>query len=153
MAQQTGAVGRGLSAIQNVARVGGHDFDGFVGQMGRMVKGLKDADDEGQKASYALAYLGIKAKDLQGHFRDPARSSRSSRSSSRSTATSGNKVALVQDALGKGADRYLPLSRTSPRRPTTTPATTARRRRQAEEAEKNINRLKLQIRGRAQASW
>jgi hypothetical protein len=93
-----------------------------------MIKGLKDADDEGQKAAYALNYLGIKAKDLQGHFRDPAQIVEELAVKLSKYGDSGNKVALVQDALGKGAERYIPLLKDIARRPTTTPAPRRRRR-------------------------
>src|SRR5438309_11746151 len=36
MAEATGASGEGLSAIQRVAKVGGHDLDGLTQQIGRM---------------------------------------------------------------------------------------------------------------------
>jgi hypothetical protein len=70
LAESTGATVENLSKIQSVAKIGGHDF-GLVGDsLERMVKGLKGADEEGQNASAALDFLGIKAKDDNGVFRD-----------------------------------------------------------------------------------
>lgn len=145
MAERTGATVERLSAMQRVAKVGGHDFEGLTDQMGRMIKGLKSADDDGQKASQALAYLGIKAKELGGQFRDPALIIEELAAKLAQYRDSGNKAALVQDALGKGAERYLPFLKDLAERTDYFATVTAKQAAEAEVAEKNINRLKLQF--------
>jgi hypothetical protein len=53
MSEATGASVETLSALQRVARVGGHDFDELTGAVARMVKGLRAGDEEGNKAARA----------------------------------------------------------------------------------------------------
>lgn len=145
MAERTGATVERLSAMQRVAKVGGHDFDGFIDQIGKMIKGLKSADEEGQKASQALDYLGIKAKDSTGKFRDPGAIVEDLAAKLSKYADSGNKAALVQDALGKGADRYIPFLKDLAEKTDYLSTITTKQAREAEDAEKNIRRLKEQF--------
>src|SRR5206468_2568844 len=43
----TGSSVENLSRLQAVAKIGGHEFEGFVDQIGRMVKGLKSSNEDG----------------------------------------------------------------------------------------------------------
>lgn len=143
MAEATGATVETLSAIQRVARVGGQDFDGLTGQIGKMVKGLKQGGEEGTKAGAAFEYLGIKTKDAKGIFRDTGQIVIELAEKLSKYEDGGNKVALVQDALGKGAERYLPLLKDIAEKTDLHATVTARQAAEAEQAEKNMRRLQL----------
>ncbi len=143
MEESTGAAVSTLSAMSRVAKVGGQDFNFVTESMGRMIKGLKGADEEGQAAAYALQQLGISAKNADGTFRDQGEVMVEVAQKLAKYADSGNKVALVQDLYGKGAQKLLPylkdLADGTDRHATVTKEQAA----QAEEAEKNIRRLQL----------
>lgn len=141
MSQQAGASVEGLSAIQRVAKIGGQDFSGFVNQLGLMVKGLKQQGEEGTKAGAAFAYLGIQTKDANGRFRDTSVIVAELAQKLALYEGGGNKVALVQDALGKGAERYIPLLEDIAKNTDYLATVTGKQAEQANEAEKNMRRL------------
>lgn len=141
MAEQTGATVEGLSKIQTIAKIGGHDFGSVSEAMGKMVKGLKGADEEGQAAGQALDFLGIKAKDANGKFRDSAEILQDVAKALAKYEDGGNKVALVQDLLGKGGARYLSLLKDMAEEGDIAAKVTAQQAAEAEKLEKNINRL------------
>jgi hypothetical protein len=143
MAESTGASVEGLSAIQRVARVGGHDFEGLTGQLGRMVKGLREGTEEGGKAAQAFAFLGVTTREADGRFRDTSQILLDLAQKLSRYEDGGNKVALVQDALGKGAERYLPLLKEMAEGTDLQATVTAKQAAEAEKLEKNINRLRL----------
>lgn len=143
MAEATGASVEKLAAIQRVAKVGGQDFEGLTGQISKMIKGLKQGGEEGSKAAAAFGFLDIKTKDASGRFRDTGEIVIELAEKLSKYEDGGNKVALVQDALGKGAERYLPLLKDMAEKTDLHATVTAEQAAQAEIAEKNIARLKL----------
>lgn len=145
MAEMTGASVEGLSAIQRVARVGGHDFDGLTGQIGKMIKGLKEGGEEGSKAAMALEFLDVKAKDANGRFRDTSVVLLDVAKKMEQYEGGGNKVALINDILGKGSERYIPLLKEMAEGTDLQATVTAKMAEEAEKAEKNINRLKVSM--------
>jgi hypothetical protein len=143
MAKQTGASVEGLSAIQRVAQVGGRDFDGLTVQLGRMVKGLRDGTGEGTKAGQAFDFLGIKTREADGSFRDTSAVLLELAQKLEKYRDDGSKMQLVQDALGKGAERYIPLLEDMAKGTDLHATVTTKQAEAAEEAEKNIRRLHL----------
>lgn len=145
MSESTGASVEGLSAIQRVAKVGGHDFEGLTAQIGKMLKGLKDGGEEGSKTARALAHLGISTRDTNGNFRDTSEIVVDLSEKLARYKDDGDKVRLVQDALGRGAERYLPLLKDMADKTDLFATVTAKQAAEAEKAEKSINRLKVQM--------
>jgi hypothetical protein len=143
MAEATGASVEKLSAIQNVAKVGGQDFEGLTGQLGRMTKNLKENKEEGTKAAFALNTLGLSAKDTNGHWRDTGEVLIDVANKLAKYQDGAGKVALIQDILGKGAERYLPLLKDIAEKTDLHSKVTKEQAAQAEAAEKNINRMKV----------
>ncbi len=143
MAESTGASVESLSAIRNVAKVGGQDFEGLTGQIGKMIKGLKDGSEEGGKTGHALEFLGVKAKDANGNFRDTGQIIIEVARALEKYADDGNKIAIIQDILGRGAERYAPLLKDIAEGTDLVTKVTKEQAAAAEEAEKNINRLKV----------
>lgn len=141
MAESTGATVEGLSAIQRVAKVNNAEFDGLTGTIGRMIKGLKEGGEEGNKTTRALDFLGVKAKDTEGRFRDTDQVLLEVARRLEAYGDRGEKVALIQDILGKGAERYLPLLKEMADGTDLYSTVTAKQAKEAEEAEKAIRRL------------
>jgi len=141
--ESTGSSVEKLSALQRVAKVAGFDFGNVTEAMGKMIKGLKGADEQGQSAAAALEFLGIKAKNADGTFRDQGEVMVEVAKKLNTYADSGNKVALVQDLYGKGAQKLLPYLKDLGEQTDFNATVTAKQAAQAEEAEKNINRLKI----------
>lgn len=137
----TGASVENLSALRRVATVGGRDFDFITDSMGKMIKGLKGADESGQNAAHALQFLGIQAKNADGTFRDQAAVMNEIALALAKYEDSGNKTALVQDLYGKGAQRLLPFLKDLAKETDLHATVTARQAAQAKEAEENLNRL------------
>jgi hypothetical protein len=98
-------------------------------------------------------FLGVSAKDANGVFRDTGDIAFDVAKALSQYADDGNKVALVQDALGKGAQKYLPLSQGhgAVRRPPAA-TTTAEQAKQAKEFEVAVNRVNVRSRTTAARS-
>lgn len=143
MKAATGAGVEGLSAIQRVAKVGGHDFDGLSGQIGRMIKGLRDSTDEGTLAGRAFEAAGIKTRDANGRFRDTSEILVDLARKFTQYRDDGDRVSFVQAALGKGAEHYIPLLKDMAEGTDLHATTTTKQAEAANEAEKNIRRLTL----------
>jgi hypothetical protein len=145
MAEATGASVENLSRLQQIARIGGHDFGSLTDGIGRMIKGLKGADEEGQAAGRALDFLGVKAKDSNGRFRDSGEILFEVSKALSQYEDGGNKVALVQDLLGKGAAKYLPLLKDMAEMSDVQARVTAQQAAEAEKFEKALNRVGLAL--------
>jgi lambda family phage tail tape measure protein len=145
LAVQSGASVESLSRLQTIAKMGGNDFEGFAGQLGRMVKGLKSSNDEGQLASHALRFLGVEAKDANGVFRDTGEIAFDVAKALAKYADDGNKLGLVQDILQKGGERFIPLMRDMAKFGGEQASVTAEQARQAKEYEEQLNRANIAL--------
>jgi hypothetical protein len=143
MAEQTGATVEKLSALRTVASIGGHEFAGITEVIGKMIKGLKGADEEGQAAAKALEFLGVKAKDANGRFRDGVEILQDIAKGLAKYEDGGNKIALIQDAVGKGGAKYLSLLKDMAEEGELQAKVTTKQAAEAEKLEKNWNRLKI----------
>ena len=141
MSEATGSSVENLSRMQVVARIGGHDFAGLSTAMGNMVRGLKGANEEGQNAGRALAFLGVSAKDSSGQFRDTGELLTDVAKALAQYEDGGNKVALVQDLLGKSGAQYLSYLKDLAKEGNVAARVTTEQAQKAEELQKNINRL------------
>lgn len=143
MAEKTGASVERLSAMEQVAKIGGHSMDSVAEGAARMIKGLKGADEEGQNAGRALAFLGVQAKDSQGRFRDVGDIMIDVARAMARYEDGGNKVSLVQDLMGRGAAALLPYLKDLAEEGNIQAKLTAEQAAQAEKLEKNMNRLRI----------
>jgi hypothetical protein len=123
---ETGASIENLSKLSAIAKIGGGNFEGFTEQLGAHGEGPEVRQRRGPARQPRAHFLGVSAKDANGVFRDTGDIAFDVAKALSQYADDGNKVALVQDALGKGAQKYLPLSqghgrvrryRRRPRRP------------------------------------
>jgi hypothetical protein len=143
MAEQSGATVEGLSKIQTVAKIGGYEFGGFAETIARMIRGLKSANEEGQAAGRALDFLGIKAKDADGVFRDGAEIVQDVSKALAKYEDGGNKVALMLDLIGRGGSRHLSLMKNLADEGEQQAKVTAQQAEEALRLEKEMNRLKI----------
>jgi hypothetical protein len=143
LSESTGSSVETLSGLSRVAKVGSTDFNLVTESMGRMIKGLKGADEEGQNAAAALAHLGVSAKNADGTFRDQGEVMVEVAQKLSMYADSGNKVAIVQDLYGKGAQKLLPYLKDLAEGTDRLNTLTGKQAAEAEAAEKNIRRLQL----------
>ncbi len=145
MAESTGATVESLSKLERAAKVGGHEFGGLTSAMSRMVQGLKGANGEGQNAGRALDFLGIKAKDVNGNFRDTGEIFIEVARAIGQYRDDGNKLALVQDLLGKGAAQYLPLLKDIAEQGNVAATVTGEQAAAAERLQKQIGALSVEF--------
>jgi hypothetical protein len=145
MAESTGASVETLSALQRVARVGGHDFEGLTGAIARMVKGLREGDEEGNKAARALEYLGVEARDSTGAFRDQGQVFIEIARASQKYRGTAEGLAIIQDALGKGAEKYISYLADVAEGTDLLNERTREQITEAEKAQKAMNRLGVEI--------
>lgn len=145
MAESTGASVEGLSALRRVAQVGGHDFDGLTAQIGKTIKGLRENSEEGGKAARAFEHVGVKTRDANGNLRDMSEVIVDLARAVAQYGESGDRTLLVQDALGKGAERYIPLLEDVAKGTDLVATTTARQAAEAEEAEKAWKRFMVTL--------
>lgn len=143
MAEQTGATVENLSKLREVAKIGGHEFGGITDAIGKMIKGLKGADEEGQAAGKALGFLNVSAKDSNGRFRDSAEILQDVAKALAKYEDGGNKIALLQDLLGKSGAKYASLLKDMAEAGDTQAKVTSAQAAEAEKLEKNWNRLKI----------
>ena len=141
MAEQTGATVESLSKIQTAAKIGGHEFAGVTDALGKMVKGLKSGDETGKDALHALRTLGVEAKDANGRFRDTGVILEDVAKSLAKYEDGGNKIALLQDLLGRSGARYASLLKDMAEDGERVAKVTAEQAAKAEELEKNVNRI------------
>jgi lambda family phage tail tape measure protein len=141
----TGASIESLSKLSTIAKLGGGDFVGLTDQIGRMVKGLKSGNDEGQLASQALKFLGVQAKDANGVFRDTGEIVFDLAKALSKYADDGNKLAIIEDALGKGSQRYAAYLKDVVTYGDVAASTTAEQAKQAKEYELALNRVNVAL--------
>lgn len=145
MSEATGGSVEKLSAIQRVAKVGAHDFEGLSGQIGLTIKGLREGTDEGTRAGQAFNFLGVKVRENDGRFRDTAQILIEFAQKLEGVSARADRVLLVQDALGKGAQRYIPLLKDIAAGTDLVATTTAEQAKRADEAEKSIRRMNVAL--------
>ena len=74
-----------------------------------MVKGLQAGGEEGGKTTKALEFIGVKARDATGALRPMDQVLVDLARELNKYEDSAEKLSLVQDVLGKGAERYIPM--------------------------------------------
>jgi hypothetical protein len=137
----TGASVEGLSQVREIAKIGGHDFQGFTEAIGTMIRSLKVSGDEGKAASHALEFLGVKARDSNGIMRDTVDILFDVAKALTKYTDDGDKAAIVQDILGKGAAKYIPQLKDMAEQGRSVAKETAKQAEEADKLDKNINRL------------
>ena len=141
MSEATGASVEGLLKIENVARINGHEFQGVTNAIGMMIRNLNAGGEQSERTARALDLLGIKAKDSNGQIRDGAQIMIEMAKALDGYEDSGNKVALVQEVLGRSGQQYMQLLKDLAKESDLVSTKTAEQVEKADQLEKNTRRL------------
>src|SRR3990167_9101503 len=149
MAEKTGAAVAELSKLEQVARIGGHSMDIAEGALIRLSKAIHGSDEEAKGAGKALSALGLSADALRS--KDTAEALRIVAGELNKYADGSGKTALALDLLGKSGAQALPLLKDLATEGDINSRVTAEQAAQAEEFQKSLGRLKVEIHGVMQA--
>lgn len=106
LAEQTGGDPAGLAALRTAADVGGASIESLAMASTRLQKSLAATDDESKGVGRALAAIGIRVEEFKNLGAD--QQIRSVAKAMNEYADGGDKVAVVQEILGRGAASLLP---------------------------------------------
>lgn len=139
LAEKTGASVEKLSALAGVAKISGVSLDVVEGSLIRLAKGLAGADEESKGAGNALAFLGLKAEELQQL--DTADALKRIADELNKYKDGAGKTALAIDLLGKSGAQALPYLKDLAETQQFSAKITAEQAAQAEQLQKNLNDL------------
>ncbi len=139
MAERTGASVENLSALAGVARIGGHDMGMVEQSVIKLNKALHGSDDESKGAAKAIAALGLSVEELRA--KDPAEAMLDVAKALDKFADGGGKSAVAMAILGKAGAQALPYLKDLAEKGELVGKITAEQAAQAEQYEKNMNKL------------
>jgi hypothetical protein len=143
MAERTGATVENLSALSDVAKIGGHDLGMVETSVIKLNKALHGSDDESKGAAKAIAALGLSVDELRA--KDPAQAMLDVAKALNEFADGGGKSALAMALLGKAGAQALPYLKDLAEQGEQVTKVTAEQAAQAEQYEKSMARLSLAI--------
>lgn len=141
MAETTGATVESLSAMSDVARIGGEDLKSVESAMVRLTKALAGGDDEARAAGHALDQLGLKADALRKL--DTGTAMLEVAKALDKFSDSGGKTALIMDILGKNGAQMLGFLRDLAETGELNAKVTATQAEEADRLQKSWNQLKI----------
>lgn len=136
LADSTGSTVEELSSLANTARISGVDFDKFQTMMNRLAVGIAGVGEEGSKASKALELLGVQSKDPAAAMLELAKSLDQ-------YADGAEKAALLTAIFGKTGAQYAGFLKDLARDGAAAATVTAEMAAQAEELQKQWERVKI----------
>ena len=139
MAEATGASVENLSALASVAKIGGHDFGQVEATIIKLNKALHGSDDESKGAAKAIAAIGLSIEELRS--KDPAEAMLDIAKALDQFADGGGKSAAAMAILGKTGAAALPFLKDLAEKGELVGKITADQAAQAEQYEKNMNKL------------
>ena len=142
MAAKAGTTVENMSALADVAKIGGHDLSVVEGAMVRLTKALAGGDDEAKGAGKALAALGLNAEKLRNM--DTAQAMLEVALALDKYGSGGGKTALALDLLGKSGAAALPYLEDLAEVGRLNASVTGDQAAAAERLEKDINAVKLE---------
>lgn len=141
MAARAGTTVEKMSALVDVAKIGGHDIGTMEGAMVRLTKALAGGDEEAKGAGRALATLGLKADELRGM--DTADAMLAVAKALAQYENSAGKTALMLDLLGKSGAAAIPYLEDLAEAGELVAKVTREQAEEAEKLEKNFGRIKV----------
>lgn len=141
MAARAGTTVEKMSALVDVAKIGGHDLGTMEGAMVRLTKALAGGDEEAKGAGRALATLGLKADELRGM--DTADAMLAVAKALAKFENGAGKTALMLDLLGKSGAAAIPYFEDLAEKGELVAKVTAQQAAEAERLEKDFGRLKV----------
>lgn len=149
MAERTGASVENLSALSGVAKLGGHDLELVEASVIKLNKALHGSDDESKGAAKAIAALGLSIDELRA--KDPAEAMLDVANALNKFADGGGKSAAAMAILGKSGAQALPFLKDLAEKGELVGKVTAEQAAQAEQYEKNMNKLSASLSSAAKA--
>jgi hypothetical protein len=137
LADATGSSVADLSRLVNVAKISGLSMGELEIASQRLSVNLAGTDDESKKASRALTALGVSTKD-------PAQAMEQLAQKLSQYRDGAEKAALVQEILGRGAQRLLPYLKDLAEQYGVAATVSTRQAQAAEELEKSLRALAVQ---------
>lgn len=145
LSQSTGTSVENLSQIQAVTKVLGGNIDDVAGAMEKLVRGLATGDGETGKAANALAYLGISARNSDGSLKDAGDLYKEIALKFAGIGDGAGKTALAIDLFGKSGAAQIPVLNALGQAGDTVAKVTDDQARAAENYERDLNALALQL--------
>ncbi len=142
MAAKAGTTVENMSALADVAKIGGHDLGVVEGAMVRLSKALAGGDEEAKGAGKALAALGLNAEKLRAM--DTAEALLLVAQALDQYGNGSGKTALALDLLGKSGAAALPYLEDLAETGRLNASVTTEQAAAAEKLEKDINAVKLE---------
>lgn len=142
MAAKAGTTVENMSALVDIAKIGGHEVSVMEGAMVRLTKALAGGDDEAKGAGKALAALGLNAEKLRSM--DTAQALLEVALALDKYGSGGGKTAVVLDLLGKSGAAALPYLEDLAEVGRLNASVTTDQAAAAERLEKDINAVKLE---------
>jgi hypothetical protein len=142
MAAKAGTTVENMSALVDVAKIGGHDIGVMEGAMVRLTKALAGGDEEAKGAGKALATLGLNAEKLRGM--DTAEAMLEVALALDQYGNGSGKTALALDLLGKSGAAALPFLEDLAETGRLNATVTTEQAAAAERLEKDINAVKIE---------
>ena len=142
MAAKAGTTVENMSALADVAKIGGHDLSVVEGAMVRLSKALAGGDEEAKGVGHALAALGLSAEKLRSM--DTAEALLLVAQALDQYGSGSGKTALAIDLLGKSGAAALPYLEDLAETGRLNASVTGEQAAAAEKLEKDINAVKLE---------
>jgi hypothetical protein len=142
MAAKAGTTVENMSALADVAKIGGHDLSVVEGAMVRLTKALAGGDDEAKGAGHALAALGLNAEKLRSM--DTAEAMLVVAQALDQYGDGAGKTALMLDLLGKSGAAAIPYLQDLAEKGRLNASVTTEQAAAAERLEKDINAVRLE---------
>lgn len=144
LAEKTGATVERLSSLQEVAKIGGHDFNAVGDSIVKLAKSMVQSTDASSGAAKALDAIGLKATDASGALKNSGDFlvELATRLSTFEDGTAKTAVAL--ELLGKSGAQALPFLKDLVDLGEINAKVTAEQAALADEYEKNLKRLGIE---------
>jgi len=141
MAAAAGTTVENMSALADIAKIGGHELGTVEAVMIRLAKALAGGDNEAKGAGHALATLGLKAEELRNM--DTAEAMLAVAMALSKFENGAGKTALMMDLLGKSGAAAIPFFEDLAEKGALVAKVTTEQAAEAEKLQKDLNQLKV----------
>ncbi len=141
MAARAGTTVEKMSALVDVAKIGGHDLGTMEGAMIRLTKALAESEDKTKGAGKAIATLGLNAEELRKM--DTADAMLAVAKALAQYENGAGKTALMLDLLGKSGAAAIPFFEDLAEAGELVTKVTKAQAEEAERLEKDFGRIKV----------
>lgn len=144
LSDSTGSSVEALSRLNNITKIGGGNFEDIKGALERLAPALNGVDEEGGKATNALRFLNIQAKDPAAALEEVA-------IKLNKFADGAGKAALAKDLFGKAGVGFLATLKDIAEKGDVAASVTTKQAEEATKLAEALRKLQTQSGGVAQA--